>query len=281
MWTIDLDDGLAHIRLDRPDKRNALDLVFWRDFGDAVRRLSDSGEVRAAVLSGTGPSFCAGIDLEVLASGGTAVGSSTDRERFARFLQQMQDPFNALEDARFPVVAAVHGNCLGGGMALATAADLRVVCLDAVMRVEEINIGLMADIGTVQRLPSLLPLGVVHELATLGLPLDPTRAVSLGFAVSVHPDPEATLAEATRLARRAADMPTLAVAATKREVLFARDHDVATAMEHMALRQAAVIEPTDIMAALAARASGEKGDYAGFAAMSDRAFGDPSSAVDA
>ena len=279
MWTIDIDDGVAQVRLDRPEKRNALGTSFWNDFPDAVRRLSDSGEVRAAVLSGNGPSFCAGIDLDVLASGGLSTETAALRERFHRVVRQMQEPFDALEAARFPVVAAVHGHCLGGGMALATAADLRVLCRDAILRVEEVNIGLMADIGTIQRLPALLPLGVVHELATLGLPLDPDRAVTLGFASSVHDSPEAALAEATRLARRVADMPTLAVAATKREVLHARDTGVEAALDHVALRQSAAWEPADIMAAIAARGSGTPGDYARLEPLGPRPFTPPRDAT--
>lgn len=270
MWTIDVVDHVAQIRLDRPDKRNALSAEFWRDFGGAIDALSDAGEARAAVLAGNGPAFCAGIDLAVLASGALTTDSAAERDRFHRVIRQMQDPFDALERARFPVVGAIHGACLGGGMALAAACDLRVVSADAVMRVEEVNIGLMADIGTVQRLPSLLPLGVVYELALAGLPLDPTRAVGLGFAMSVQTDAQATLEEATRIATRLADMPTLAVAATKREILFARDHAVEDALDHVALRQASAWSPQDIMAALAARSAGEPGEFEGFAPIQAR-----------
>lgn len=261
VWSIDVQGHVAQIRLDRADKRNALGADFWRDFGGAVDELSDSGEVRAAVLSGDGPAFCAGIDLSLFLQDVLNTESAPRRQQFDRVVRQLQDPFDALERARFPVVAAIHGACLGGGMALATACDLRVVSRDAVMRVEEINIGLMADIGTLQRLPSLLPLGVVHELAMLGIALDPERAVALGFATSLQDDAEATLAEATRLAERLADRSPLAVSSTKRSVLYSRDHGVAESLEHVAMLQSAVWSTPDVMAAIQARSSGEPGDY--------------------
>lgn len=261
MWTIDLDDGVAQIRLNRPDKRNALNAEFWWTFADAIDDLSASGDARAAVVSGNGPAFCAGIDLEILASGALDPSDPAGRQQFDHVIRRWQEPFTSLERARFPVVAAVHGACLGGGMALATACDVRVVSADAVMRVEEVNIGLMADIGTLSRLPSLLPFGVAHELAMFGLPLDPVRAVALGFATSLQPDGEAVKAEATRLAVHVATRAPLAVQATKRELQFARDHSVRESLDHTAVLQASVFCAADVMAAVVARSSGEGASY--------------------
>lgn len=261
MWTIDVADGVAQIRLDRPEKRNALNAEFWWTFADAIDDLSDSGDARAAVLSGNGAAFCAGIDLEILATGALDASDPAGRQQFDHVIRKWQEPFNSLERARFPVVAAVHGACLGAGMALATACDLRVVSADAVMRVEEVNIGLMADIGTLSRLPSLLPYGVAHELGMFGLPLDPARSVSLGFASSLQPHEEAAKAEATRLATHVATRAPLAVQATKRNLAFARDHSVRESLDHTAVLQASIFSPADIMAAVMARSTGEAGTF--------------------
>jgi len=173
---------ITRLTLSRPDKRNSMIPSFWTDLPNVVRALSDAGQTRVLIIDAQGPAFTAGMDIAVFSGdSGLGVEDAHARERFLRAALRLQDSFTALEDARFPVIAAIQGACIGGGVDMVTACDLRFATADATFRIEEINIAMMADVGTLQRLPKLIPHGVARELAYTGASLSAERALKLGL----------------------------------------------------------------------------------------------------
>ena len=251
-------DGIAHIRLNRPQAANALSLPFWSAFPEAVRAIERGGQARVLVLSGEGRHFCAGMDVSVFDSPALKPESgAAAREAFVHEVRRLQGAFNVLARARIPVVAAIQGACIGAGLDMASACDLRFAAPDAYFRIEEINIGMMADVGSLQRLPRLLPDAVLREMAFCGSTLDAARAASLGFVNAVEADVlGAAMAAAQAIAARA----PLAVSASKVALAYARDHSVEESLEHAALLNAAIWHAPDIQEAMRARAAQSGGE---------------------
>ena len=274
-FEITRDGSVAHLRLTRPEASNALTLDFWRDFGPALQALDQTGETLALVISGDGRNFCAGMDVSVFSSG---VIVSTDtparRQAFHQTARALQDALTTLEKVRFPVIAAIHGACVGAGLDMVAACDLRLVSANAYFRVEEINIGMMADVGSLQRLPKLLPEGVVRELAYLGSSLTPERAERLGFVNAIHADAESVVSAALDMARQIASRAPLAVSGSKAAITYARDHTVAEGLEWAAIMQGSLWNTPDIMAAIQGRMTKQPATYATLAPYSSIAAAD-------
>ena len=273
-FQITRDGAVAHLRLSRPEASNALDVAFWRDFGPALKALDAAGETRALVLSGEGRNFCAGMDISVF-SGGAILSTDTaaQRQAFHQAARELQDALSRLEKVRFPVIAAVHGACVGAGLDMVAACDLRLASMDAYFRIEEINIGMMADVGSLQRLPSILPEGVVRELAYLGTSLTADRAERLGFVNAVLPDADALVAAALEMAHAIAAKAPLAVSGSKAAVNYARDHTVAEGLEWVAVMQGSIWNTSDILAAIQGRMTKQPADFAPLAPL--KRFGEP------
>lgn len=261
-FQITRDGPVAHLRLTRPEASNALDMGFWRTFGPAVTALDAAGDVRALVISGEGRNFCAGMDISVF-SGGAILQTDTaaQRQAFHQAARALQATLMRIEQVRFPVIAAVQGACVGAGLDMVAACDLRLVSQEAFFRIEEINIGMMADVGSLQRLPKALPEAVVRELAYLGTALTAERAERLGFVNAILPDPEALLAAALDMARAIAAKAPLAISGSKAAVVYARDHSVAEGLEWAALMQGSIWNTADILTAIQARASKKAGEF--------------------
>ena len=258
--------GVAHLQLCRPEQLNTMTPAFFPALRDAVQSLNSTGQTRALVLSSTGKHFSAGMALEVFASGLPGLDTRTARSRlaFQDWLRQLMQCFGALEQARFPVIAAVQGGCIGGALDLAAACDLRVCSADAFFTVQEIHIGMAADLGVLQRLPKIVPPAVAREMAYTGDRLGAERALAVGLVNAVLPDAEATLAHALALAGRVAAKSPLAVAGTKLAINYAVDHPVADALQQMTLLQSALFDIGEMGQAITAWKS--KAD-AGFAAL--------------
>ena len=273
-FQITRDGAVAHLRLSRPEASNALDISFWRDFGPALKVLDAAGETRALVLSGEGRNFCAGMDISVF-SGGAILSTDTaaQRQAFHQAARELQDALSRLEKVRFPVIAAVHGACVGAGLDMVAACDLRLASMDAYFRIEEINIGMMADVGSLQRLPSILPEGVVRELAYLGTSLTADRAERLGFVNAVLPDAPALVAAALEMAHAIAAKAPLAVSGSKAALNYARDHTVAEGLEWVAVMQGSIWNTADILAAIQGRMTKQPADFAPLAPL--KRFGEP------
>jgi enoyl-CoA hydratase len=267
-FDITRDGSVAHLRLTRPEASNALDLEFWRTFGPALKTLDATGEVRAMVLSGEGRNFCAGMDISVF-SGGAILQTDTaaQRQAFHQAARELQETLTVLERVRFPVIAAIQGACVGAGLDMVAACDLRLASSDAYFKVEEINIGMMADVGSLQRLPRILPDAVVREMAYLGTRLGAERAERLGFVNAVSADAGAVVADALAMARQIAAKAPLAVSGSKAALIYARDHTVAEGLEWAAVMQGSIWHTPDILAAIQARRAGTPGDFASLAPL--------------
>jgi enoyl-CoA hydratase len=250
-FTVAESDGVAHLQFARPQAANSMTMAFWREFPEAVRALDRSGKIRALVISGQGKHFCGGMDLSVFQSPDLHAGNAAvDREAFMQTILELQRALSVVEEARFPVIAAVQGACIGAGLDLVAACDLRYAQMDAYFRIEEINIGMMADVGSLQRLPHKLPDAILRYMAFTGAALTAPRAKECGFVNALAKDSVAqALATAGEIAQRA----PLAIAGSKRAINFARDHAVAEALEQAALLQAGIWETADVLAAIQAK----------------------------
>ncbi len=252
---------IARLTLTRPLKRNALNAAYWRDLPGCIADLSAAGKTRVLILDAEGPHFCAGIDLGMFVGMNGSTDDAEAREAFTHILQRMQSGFDALEAARFPVIAAIQGCCIGAGVDMTSACDIRLATRDAYFRIEEINVGMMADVGTLQRLPKVLPLGVVRELAYTGSTLDAERAHALGFVNALGDDHATVLTMADEMAAQIAQKPPIAIAASKDCINHARDHGVAESLRYMRAVQAGVFKPADIIKAVTARAEGKMAEF--------------------
>jgi len=262
-FQITREGSIAHLRLTRPEASNALDVGFWRTFGPALKALDQTGEVHALVISGDGRNFCAGMDISVFSSGAIlSADTAAQRQAFHQAARDLQDALTMVERVRFPVIAAVQGACVGAGLDLVSACDLRLAAADAYFRIEEINIGMMADVGSLQRLPNVLPEGVVRELAYLGTSLTAERAERLGFVSSVHADGAAVVEAALAMAHAIAAKAPLAISGSKAAITYARDHTVAEGLEWVAIMQGSLWNTADILAAIQARRTKEPAGFA-------------------
>jgi enoyl-CoA hydratase len=248
-FELQVEGGVAHLKLSRPERRNAMTAAFWRELPQAVRGL----DVRALVISSTGPHFCAGLDVSMFASGGLTTESVEARKKFRQKLEELQASLNSLAEARFPVIAAVQGGCIGGGVDMATACCLRYATRDAWFVIQEINLGMMADVGTFNRMPKQLPEAVVRELGYTGDKLPAERAERLGFVNGLFDTHEQLVAGALEVAKRIASKAPVAVAATKQMISYTRDHSVAESFDYLNALQPAIFDIEEIKRALGRR----------------------------
>ncbi|MGH8351968.1 MAG: enoyl-CoA hydratase-related protein [Pseudomonas sp.] len=277
-FDVSVADGVAHLQLNRPAKANSLTLAFWSELPEALDQLSRSGKVRALVLSAQGQVFCGGLDLQLFASAPEFhATNAVAREAMHAGLLQMQDALNALERARFPVIAAVQGSCVGAGFDLIAACDLCFASEAAKFRIEETNLGMMADLGILQRLQHLIPAGVARHLALTGATLEAAEAFRLGLLAQTFPTTEALLDGAFAAARRIAERPPIAISGIKRAMLYSRDHGVYESLQQTALLQSSILSGEDILRSIQARASGSAAQFADLseirAALSEPCFG--------
>lgn len=262
-FEVSVDAKVAHIRLSRPERMNAMTLAFWRELPEIARELDARGDVRAAVISSTGKHFTAGMDLSVFTSGDSlGTGTVAAREKFRDKLIELQQSFNALAEARLPVIAAIQGGCIGGGVDLACACCLRYATRDAYFVIQEINIGMMADVGTFNRMPKQLPEAVVRELGYTGDRLGAERAERLGFVNGLFDNHEALVEGALAVAKKIASKAPVAVAATKQMISYTRDHGVAESFGYLNALQPGIFSVEDIQRAVAAGKSGKPAEFA-------------------
>jgi enoyl-CoA hydratase len=254
-FNVSTDSGVTTVELNRPEALNAMNVAFWVELPAIMKSLDAAGKTRVAVLVGAGRLFSAGMDISMFSKDSALTTNSIEeRERFKQQLIALQRSFEAIAQARFPVIAAVHGACIGGAVDLVTACCLRYATKDAFFCIEEINIGMMADVGTLQRLPKQLPDAIVRELAYTGDRLSAERAEKLGFVNAVFDSKEALMAGVFAVAKKIASKAPVAIAATKQMVSYARDHSVAESFAMLNALQPSVFSAEDIQAAMAARA---------------------------
>ncbi len=265
-FDVEIADHVAHIRLKRPEAMNSMIRGFWNELPAIVRDINDNARARCIVISSTGKHFSAGMDLGVFASGGTTVGEpTTDRqtagESFRYHVKTLQDAFSCLDEARMPVLAAIQGGCIGGAVDMTSACDIRYATRDAFFCIQEINIGMTADVGTFPRLCKLIPEGQVRELAYTGRRLTAERARDIGLVNAVFDTHEAMLAYVMDTAREIAAKAPLAIAGTKVMINYARDHTIKDGLDYIALWNVGMFAPTHMQEAFTAKQQKRDADF--------------------
>ncbi len=263
-FLLSLDGPVAHLSMNRPDKANGMSQAFWDELPQIVRDLGNNPAIRALVITGEGKHFTGGMDLSAFTGIAEMTKSEPARAAFAlrKLILKLQDTFNALEQAHFPVIAAVHGACLGAGIDMISACDIRLASEDTSFAIEEIHIGMTADVGTLQRMPKLVAPGIVKELAFTGRRFSAAEARSFGFVNSVHPDRDATIKAALALADEIAAKSPVAIAGIKQAVNYTLDHSVGESLEQIATWNAGMLRPQDLMSALQARMAKQQAVFA-------------------
>ena len=264
-FEVEESQGIAHLRLSRGEQLNTMIPEFWSELPAIVDEISDAGRARVIVLSAEGRHFCAGMDLAVLTDGSGLEGESGEIGRRRAYLRlnllHLQRSFTALEQARMPVLAAIQGACVGGGVDLVTAADCRYATADAWFSIHEINIGMTADVGTLQRLPRLIPSGVAREYAYTGRRMPAERAHRLGLVNEVFDDHSSMMEAVTDIAAEIASKSPLAVHGTKEAINYSRDHTVEDSLRHIALWQSGMLHPEDLAESFRAQSEGRTPSY--------------------
>ncbi|MES2295851.1 MAG: crotonase/enoyl-CoA hydratase family protein [Pseudomonadota bacterium] len=250
-----LEDGIAIVRMNRPDKANAMNLTMWHELRSAFAWVDQTPEARVAVLEGEGKSFTSGIDLQMMMGLAAQIHDDCDartRESLRRVILDLQDCLSSLERCRKPVLAAVHGACIGGGIDLIACADMRYCSSDAFFSIKEIDIGMCADVGTLQRLPKLIGEGMVRELAYTARRVEADEAHAIGLVNRVFASPEALREGVRAIAATIAAKSPLAVRGTKEMINYARDHSVADGLNYIATWNAAMLMSNDLQEAMMA-----------------------------
>ncbi|MBL7816187.1 MAG: crotonase/enoyl-CoA hydratase family protein [Saprospiraceae bacterium] len=264
-FTLKIENKIAHLAINRPEKANSLHLEAWLELREALLYCDQTPEVRAIILSGNGEKlFCAGIDLAMLMSTNELLNDDCDgrkREKFRRFLLDFQDMLTTSEKISKPILSAVHGGCIGGGLDIICATDMRYCTADAYFVIKEIDLGMVADLGTLQRLPKLMPDGLVRELAYTGRPLSAQEALGCGLVNRLFATKADMLTEVTKIAERIASKSPLSIRGTKRNLLYSRDHSVAESLEYMANWNAAMFYSQDLMEAFKASMTKEQPEF--------------------
>lgn len=263
-FEVSITDQVAHIVLSRPEKRNAMNAAFWEELPEIIRDIDDNSKARAIVMSSTGPIFSAGIDLTMLSS----VDGEGDKNApaygaaFLSTVKRLQDSFNALEDCRIPVIAAIQGGCIGGGVDMTTACDIRLGTDDSFITIYEVNVGMTADVGTFPRILNLMPEGIVRELAYTGRKMGAEELIRHGFYNRTYPTQEALVTGALELAAEIASKPPLAVYGCKKMITYGRDHNTADALDYIGVWNMSMLVPSEMMEAMMAGKQKRAGNFA-------------------
>ena len=268
-FDVSIANDVAHIVLNRPDKRNSMIHEFWDELPTIVQSIDQNSTARVIVLSSTGPHFTSGLDTSIF---GSSVESSDNpenvekskRQRSAKLydtIKHMQKSFTCLEQCRIPVIAAIQGGAIGGGVDLVTACDLRYMTEDGFLSIYEINIGMTADVGTFPRITHLLPEGVVKELAYTGRRISAQEAKQHGLVNEIYTDHETMLEAIMGIARQIATKAPLAVYGSKKIINYSRDHSTADSLDYISLWNASMLQPDEISEAFAAAQEEREGDF--------------------
>ncbi len=251
---VSVEDKIARVALNRPERSNAMNAEFWEECRQVFQWIDGEASARVVVLSGNGRHFSSGIDLELLGSL-LAEGKNTEHGRrvegLRRLILQMQEAFTAIEQCRVPVLAAIQGACIGGGVDMISACDMRYATASAFFVIKEVDVGLTADMGTLQRLPHIIGDGMMRELAYTGRQITGKTAQEIGLVNRVYEDADAMMDEVLGLAREIAAKSPLAIRGTKEMIRYTRDHTVAEGLNYVATWNAGMLSQSEIQEAIA------------------------------
>lgn len=258
--SVEFDGHVATVWLDRPEKRNAFAQNFWADLPDIMKALGADDETRAIVIAARGESFTVGIDLKAFGPMFMNGGVDPDAERqpasevgkrmdLYRAIREMQQTFSSVAACPKPVIAAIHGHCIGAGVDLITACDIRYTSKDATFSVRETRLAMVADVGTLQRLPRIVDPGILAEIVYTGRDFDADEALKMGLVTRVFSDGGATRDAAHELAREIAVNSPLAVQGAKAVLGTAGDRSIEESLDYVALWNAAFIQSNDFVEA--------------------------------
>lgn len=253
-FKVEISNHVAQVAFNRPEKANSLNLESWEEMRAIFEALDEDTSVRAIVLSGEGKLFCAGIDLKLLMAQNSSeiTCEALKRESLRKFIYKLQDSITAIEKCRKPVIAAIHNGCIGGAVDIIAACDMRFCTEDAYFTIREVDLGLVADIGTLQRLPNILNPGMMAEMAYTGRNVYGPESLKIGLTTRCLADKEALMAEATKMAQLIAKKSPLVIRGTKEMLLYKRDHTVDESLKNMANYNASMLMSNDLMQAMQA-----------------------------
>lgn len=266
-FDVQIDKKIAHIILNRPEKRNSMIPAFWRELPEIVRDIDENAKARVIVLSSTGPHFSSGLDVssfqqaEITDPAAKRAARITAGADFYGIIKNMQQSFTALEECRLPVLAAIQGGCIGGGVDLITACDMRYATEDAFVTIFETNIAMTADVGTFPRLSKLIPDGIARELAYTGRRMAAAEAREIGLVNRVYKSHAEMLAGVMEIAAEIASKAPLAVMGCKRMMNYARDHSVADGLDYIGIWNASMLQREEIFEAMQANAEKRPGNF--------------------
>ena len=250
-FKVEMEGHVAWLILNRPEKRNAMGLDFFKYLPEHLARLDEDPNVRVVVIRAEGKSFTAGLDL-VEAAAVLSDSSASGRETMRQKIMEFQQNISSIEKCRKPIIAAVHSHCIGGGVDLLCACDVRLAAEDAVFAIRETKIGIIADVGTMQRMPAIVGDGWFRELALTGRDFTAGEALAMGFVNRVCKDVDELIRTARAIAQEIAANPPLTVQGVKDVILFNRDNGVFPGLQYVAQKNAAQLPSEDLMEAVAA-----------------------------
>ena len=257
-FKVNISDHVANLILSRPDELNTMSRDFWVELGDVLEEINKNSEVRVVVMSSTGKHFCAGMDLSAFSNGVDNIPDEKkpDHARIGeavyRVAKELQGYITSLEKIRVPVIAAIHGGCIGGAVDLVTACDIRLASKDAFFCIQEINIGMAADVGTLQRLPKIIPDSKMREMAYTGRRMYADEAKETGLVSDTYESQDEMLTAANELAKVIASKSPVAIYGLKAVMNYSRDHSVSEGLEYNALWSGAMLSQKDMTEAITA-----------------------------
>ena len=262
-FDVSIEKGVATVTLNRGEKLNTMIPAFWSELPKVVGEINSSGEARVIVLASTGKHFSAGMDLAgfSMGSGDAQAEGGRVRANLRENALHLQDSFSCLEKARIPVLAAIQGGCIGGAVDMVTACDMRYASEDAFFCIQEINIGMTADVGTLQRLPKLIPEGVCRELAYTGRRMKADEAKSVGLVNEVFSDQDSLLDGVMEIAEEIASKSPLAIWGSKEMITYSRDHSTSDSLNYIATWQSGMFQPADMKEAFQAKAENRSSEF--------------------
>lgn len=261
-FKVEIDAHVAWLTLNRPEKRNTMGTTFFKELSGHLENLDRDSGVRAVVIKAEGKSFTAGTDLEE--AGSLLSGQAADqREATRRKILKLQEGITSIERCSKPVIAAIHSHCIGGGIDLISACDIRIATEDAVFSIRETPMGIIADLGTLQRLPFIIGHGWFRELALTGRNFTAAEALQMGLITRICENRDSLYAEAKKLADRIADCPPLTVQGTKEVILYSRDNGIDAGLQYVAQKNAAALPSEDVVEAVTAFMERRKPSFKG------------------